>query len=726
MGAKPRPPGLLASAAVLLACAGAQSADGQDVLPEVVVTARHISESLKDAPLAVSAFSADQLEIQGAQDLSALTAMAPSTSLSAGRGSNSTLSAYIRGIGQQDPTWGSEPGVGLYVDGVYYARPQAALLEIYDVSRIEELRGPQGTLWGRNAIGGAINYVSAPLAERPLFNGEARYGSYNERDLISSFSLPLDDKIRLGGAVASLNHDGWGRDLTTGAQIDNKALLAGRISVEFHPNEDLSFRLNADDLVDLSNANPGHKELAFAGFPLLSNVYDSYAGESRRNYVSDRGLSLTGVWQLDPAWSLTSITAYRQGRTNSNIDFDGLPQRYLDVPSRYDDHQTSEELRAAFQGERLRGVAGLFFMESRAGGEFDEELAALLAFPLSDLLKGSVRTDSWAGYGDASYDLSERWSFSAGARYSYDQKQAAVYNAYYLGIPSPAFGGAGAAPILVNTDYSKSKAWGAFTPRASLSFKLDPDASLYVSYAKGFRSGGFDIRGNALLYPQTTNGYDPEKIDSTEAGLKGDFLGRRLAVTLDGYYATYRDQQIPIQAATPAGVFSAVENAASSHIEGIELEASAKLAAGWTATLMGSYTFAAFDRFTLISGLPSSPALSGFQMTPKWSDSLLLAYRASFADESSLVAGASLAYRSFTQLYDTPSPIDQPGYVLLGANILWTAPDGHWGLSLLGSNLTDERYRIGGYNLPGAGYGNSVVGFYGAPRTLLASLSVHF
>jgi iron complex outermembrane receptor protein len=726
MGAKPRPPGLLVSAAVLLVSAGAQSADGQDVLPEVVVTARHISESLKDAPLAVSAFSADQLEIQGAQDLSALTAMAPSTSLFAGRGSNSTLSAYIRGIGQQDPTWGSEPGVGLYVDGVYYARPQAALLEIYDVSRIEELRGPQGTLYGRNAIGGAINYVSAPLAERPVFNGEARTGSYNERDLISSFSLPLDDKIRIGGAVASLNRDGWGRNLTTGAQIDNKALLAGRISVEFHPNDDLSFRLNADDLVDLSNANPGHKELAFAGFALLPNVYDSYAGESRRNFVSNRGLSLTGVWRLDPAWSLTSITAYREGRTNSNIDFDGLPQRYLDVPSRYDDRQTSEELRATYQSERLRGVAGLFFMDSRAGGEFDEELAALLVFPLSDFLKGSVRTDSWAGYGDASYDLSERWTLSAGARYSYDRKQANVYNAFFFGIPSPAFGGAAAAPFLVNTDYGKGKAWGAFTPRASLSFKLDPDASLYVSYAKGFRSGGFDIRGNAALYPQTVNGYNPEKIDSTEAGLKGDFLGRRLTVTFDGYYATYRDQQIPIQAATPAGVFSAVENAASSHIEGVELEASAKLAAGWTATLMGSYTFAAFDRFTLISGLPSSPALSGFQMTPKWSDSLLLTYRSSFADNSSLVAGASLAYRSFTQLYDTPSPIDQPGYLLLGANILWTAPDGHWGVSLLGSNLTDERYRIGGYNLPAAFYGNSVVGFYGAPRTLLASLSVHF
>ena len=160
---------LLASTAFIcaVAIAGPALADEGDTLQEVVVTARHISENLKDTPVAVSAFSEDQLLTQGAQDITDLTYLTPSTSLFAGRGSNSTLTAYIRGVGQQDPTWGSEPGVGLYVDDVYYARPQASVLDIYNISQIEVLRGPQGTLYGRNTIGGAVKYVTADLSDTP-------------------------------------------------------------------------------------------------------------------------------------------------------------------------------------------------------------------------------------------------------------------------------------------------------------------------------------------------------------------------------------------------------------------------------------------------------------------------------------------------------------------------------------------------------------------------------
>jgi iron complex outermembrane receptor protein len=720
-------PALLATTAILVAASfDAASAADADALQEVVVTARHISENLQDTPVAVSAFSADRLATAGAADLADLTAMVPSASLFAGRGSNSTLTAYVRGVGQQDPTWGSEPGVGLYVDDVYYARPQASMLDIYNVGEIEVLRGPQGTLYGKNTIGGAIKYVTSDLPDKPTADARVTYGSYDEHDFVGSFSAPIDDRFRLGGSIASFNRDGWGQDLTTGARIDNRDVLAGRLTIEFMPRDDISFRLNADDSEDHSNANPGHKEVAYGGFPLLSNVYDSYAGMPSHNYVMDRGVALTATWAADPHWTLKSITAYREGKTDTNIDFDGLPQPYLDVPAHYYDHQTSEEVQATYAGDHLKGVAGVYYMDSLAGGSADFSFQQLIALPLTEYLNGHILTNSWAGYFDGSYDIGERWTVSAGGRYSNDAKSGAVHNAYYLEITAPAFGGAAAPPYAVNTDYSNHKSWHDFTPRVSLSYKPAPDITTYVSYSEGFRSGGFDIRGNASLYPATKDGYRPETVDTYEAGMKGEYLDRRLRLNLDGFYSRYKDQQLTMSYPLPGALLQAVENAASSHIEGVELEAAAKLIPHLTATAVGAYTFAAFDQFNQIpfAGVRSLPTVSGFQYTPKWTGSIELAYDTILLD-GALTAAGSIAYRSLTQIYDVPSGIDQPGYAVLDANVMWTAPSGRWTLALKGANLTDERYRVGGYYFLGAPYGNSVVGFYGAPRTVLSSIALH-
>ena len=713
---------LLASTAFIctLFAAGQARAD-DDTLPEVTVTARHITETLKDTPVAVSAFSADQLLTQGAQDITDLTYLTPSTSLFVGRGSNSTLTAYIRGVGQQDPTWGSEPGVGLYVDDVYYARPQASVLDIYNVSQIEVLRGPQGTLYGRNTIGGAVKYVTADLPDQFTADARASYGSYNEHDFVADFAMPISDKVRIGGAVADYNHDGWGKDLTTGAAIDNRDMVAGRVSVELLPTDNFTVKINADRTMDMSNANPGHKEVAYGGFPLTSNVYDSYAGESSRNYVMDEGVSLTATWTLSPELALKSISAYRQGNTKTNIDFDGLPGDFLGVPGNYSDNQKSEEVQAQYTGGRLRGVAGVFYMDSNAAGHFDEELANL---GLTDFLQGHVLTNSWAGYADGSFDILEDLTLSAGGRYSYDEKTGQVFNAFYLGLASPAFGGPAQNPLVVNTNYTNHKSWGDFTPRVSLSYKITPDITSYASYAQGFRSGGFDIRGNGTFTPQTVNGYNPEKVDTVEAGIKGNYFGHKLSVDFDGYYSFYRNQQVGVQVPTAGGVESVIENAGRSHIEGLELEAVAKLFGGLTATASGAYTYAQFDSLPVLNGIPP---LRGFQYAPKWTGSLELAYTTELGNSlGSLTTSGTVAYRSFTQLYDTPSVIDQGGYTIVDANIIWTAPSGAWSLSLKGANLTDERYRIGGYNLNGALYGNSVVGFYGAPRTFLSTISAHF
>ncbi|MGO4410392.1 TonB-dependent receptor, partial [Brevundimonas sp. M-11_2] len=221
---------------------------------DIIVTARRREESLKDVPVAVSVLGAQRLEETGASDITALQQQTPNATVQVARGSNSTLISFIRGIGQQDPLWGFEPGVGLYVDDVYVARPQGAVLDIFDIQRIEVLRGPQGSLYGRNTVGGAIKYVTARLnpdeAEGTL---RGAYGSYNQIDLLASGSTPLGDKLRIGGAVASYNRDGFGKNLNTGAEHYNKDVLAGRVSAEFQPYDNTFFRLAYDRVEDKSN-----------------------------------------------------------------------------------------------------------------------------------------------------------------------------------------------------------------------------------------------------------------------------------------------------------------------------------------------------------------------------------------------------------------------------------------------------------------------------------------
>ena len=333
---------LFAIAASFAAPAAAQQAQPQETMAEavdgsddIIVSARRRDESLIDVPIAVTSFSGEQLEAQGALDITALQRQTPNLTLQVARGSNSTLIAFIRGVGQQDPLWGFEPGVGLYVDDVYVARPQGAVLDIYDVQRIEVLRGPQGTLYGRNTIGGAVKYVTKRLGNE--FEGSARatYGSYNQIDLVGSVTVPLGQYLSVGGAVAWLQRDGYGKNLNTGVDQYDKDVLAGRLSAEFD-NGDIFIRLAGDRTEDNSNPRHGTRLVGNAGLPAFApteSVYDTRAGIGDDNKVVTQGVSLTAEFKLNEQLTLKSITAYRDGRTDTLIDFDNTPGPVLDIPA---------------------------------------------------------------------------------------------------------------------------------------------------------------------------------------------------------------------------------------------------------------------------------------------------------------------------------------------------------------------------------------------------------
>src|SRR5512137_415956 len=216
-------------------------------LEEITVTARRREESMQDVPIALSAFSAERIQNAGAPDITWLQQSTPNLTLQVARGSNSTLIAFIRGIGQQDPLWGFEPGVGLYVDDVYVARPQGAVLDIYDIQRLEVLRGPQGTLYGRNTIGGAIKYVTKSLGGQAYLDTKLTFGTYAQHDFLASGVLPLSDTLSIGGSAAIYRRDGYGQNQFTGTHNHYaKSVDAFRMSAEWNPTDALSFRLAGD------------------------------------------------------------------------------------------------------------------------------------------------------------------------------------------------------------------------------------------------------------------------------------------------------------------------------------------------------------------------------------------------------------------------------------------------------------------------------------------------
>ncbi len=713
----------------------AAPADDVSAVEELVVTARRREESLKDVPVAVSAVSGERLAVTGAADLTTLQQSTPNTTVQVARGSNSTLISFIRGVGQQDPLWGFEPGVGLYIDDVYVARPQAAVLDIFDVERVEVLRGPQGTLYGRNTIGGAIKYVTAKIEGEPELRLKGQVGSYDQRDFVASAKARVNDMVGVGLTWATFNRDGYGKNLITGAEHYDKDVSAARATLEFTPTEDLFFRLAGDIVTDNSNPRHGHRELPtldvlnqpVAGGGVLDDVYDTRAGAGDHNRVEARGVSLLGEWNVNSAVTLKSITAYRAGETEGAIDFDTEQTPYLDIPARYSDHQFTQEVQLLYSGDRLQGVFGVFYLNATAAGAFDTVLGQANT---TTATAGHVDTESWSVFADVSYDVTDRLALSVGGRYTRDEKTGQVYRQNFTGLKSPLFGNTLAIPGLLRSNFTSSDTYEKFTPRVSVSYDLSTELTGYVSYSQGFKSGGFDMRADEILTPNSADGYQPETVQSYEGGLKGFFFDRRLTLNSAVFYAEYKDQQVTIQTPVGASIASQVLNVGESHMYGAELEGSAILADSLVANFSVGYIKAKFDEYRALNpatGLIEDFADSRvFQNTPKWTGAASLTYTHDLGDRGSIAFIPAASYRSSFSMFEVPSILDQDGYWLVDASLVWTSADARYRVGLHGRNLTDEEYRIGGYNFPGGLFGNSVTAYYGPPRTVTLSLEAKF
>jgi iron complex outermembrane receptor protein len=734
---------------------------------EIVVTARRREERLIDVPLSVTALTGEELVKQGVQDIIGVAQQVPNVTLEVSRGTNTTLTAFIRGVGQQDPVAGFEAGVGLYIDDVYLNRPQAAVLDIYDVERIEVLRGPQGTLYGRNTIGGAIKYVTAPLPERTSLKIRGTYGSYDQADLIISASTPITDNLRIGASGARLSRGGFGRNLTLGTENYNKDVWAARGTLEFD-NGAVRVRLSGDYLKDNSEPRQGHRLIPglLSGAPVLAKVYDTRAGLNVVDQqVEAYGGALNVTLTLSDSLTLKSITGYREDKSTTPIDFDSLPAVDVDVPAIYNNDQFSQEFQLLYESDRLSGVLGFYYLDANAFTAFDVALwttGALINLPgLTAQTLGDVNTKTWSVFGDFTYDLTDTISLSLGGRYTHDKRTSRVLRTSFFGGFSNLFGGTGTA-FAVTSDFKGSATFKDFNPRASISWQPNANHNVYFTYSQGFKGGGFDPRGQTTACRNPRGGpcsaqevfdfmaFDPETVDSYELGWKASLLGNRLNIRMAAFLGQYKDVQIPGSVGFDSNgdgindsFIGITSNAASADINGLELEGSALVGrdfAGDGSRLNINWSLGYIDaKFnTFIDAFGNDVAKSRvFQNTPEITAHMGFDLGLPVAGGMVNVIGLA-SLRSEASQFEAPNPfLDQDGFVLVDASIVYTADSGRWSLGVHGKNLFDKRYIVAGYNFVAGGVGGApfiptlgregtLTGFYGDPRRVFVTAQINF
>jgi iron complex outermembrane receptor protein len=748
------------SAADVAAEAAAAAAEDENT---IYVTARRREERLIDVPLSVTALSGEDLIKQGVQDLVAVAQQVPNVTLEVSRGTNTTLTAFIRGVGQQDPVAGFEAGVGLYIDDVYLNRPQAAVLDIYEVERIEVLRGPQGTLYGRNTIGGAIKYVTATLPDETAVKIRGTYGSYDQADLIVSASTPISDNLKIGATGARLSRGGFGDNLTLGTENYNKDVWAARGTIEFDSGP-VFVRLSGDYIKDNSEARQGHRFIPslLGNDPVLDNVFDTRAGlDIVDQEVEAYGGALNVAIELSDTLTFKSITGYREDKSTSPIDFDSLEVVDLDVPAIYNNDQLSQELQLLYEGDRLSGVLGFYYLDANAFTAFDVALFTTLP-GLNAQTLGDVNTKTWSVFGDFTYDLTDTVSVSVGGRYTNDKRTSRVLRTTFLGGYSDIFGGEG-APLAVTSNFNGSATFKDFNPRASISWQPNRDHNLYFTYSQGFKGGGFDPRGLTTACRNPTGGacsadevfdfmsFDPETVDSFELGWKASLLDNRLNISIAGFLGQYTDVQIPGSVGfdsngdgTNDAFIGITSNAADADVNGIEFEGNAlvgtdfagegsRFSVNWSLGVLDAKFNTFIDNFgrdvaneRVFQNTPDITAHMGFNMGLPVGGGMM-----------DFIGLASL--RSDASQFEVPNPfLDQDGFVLVDASIVYTADSGLYSIGVHGKNLFDKEYIVAGYNfvaggtppgtpfIPTLGREGTLTGFFGDPRRVFVTAQLNF
>ncbi|WP_228726947.1 TonB-dependent receptor [Novosphingobium aureum] len=721
----------------------------QTGIQEIVVTAQKRAENMQNVPISVTAVTGDALAATQGTSLQALQGSIPNVQIDNFANTPQSAVFTIRGIGVIEPDPYAGNTVSIVVDGVPQFFSMGALLDLYDVDRIEVLRGPQGTLFGANTTGGVINVVTAqPTGE---FGGhiKAAYGNWNRFDVSGAVEIPLvEDTLSFKVAGIHTERDGWVTNVVDGSDMGSKNLNAVRAYLKFTPGSSFDATLQGE-YVRSRNGSPiiingGIEGEVLYTEPGTEGMYvspcagggqcvapDKYY--SANNSVPDESNmdTFSGIFTMNAydtfLGDLTSITGYKHFKLREYTDQDGSPLFKNDTYRRTEGWQFSQELRTNLTlSDSFNVLAGGFYLKNH----YDHIQAYRLQFAAPGLLQTNLQDQdnySLSGFAQAYWQLTDALKLQGGIRYTHEKTESTPSLITSIGDPAGSnYTGEGNF-VLDSFTTGGSKSWDNVGWKLGADYQLAAGPLLYASWARGFKSGGFTARVGVPADGDTP--FDPEEVDTFEVGFKADLLNRRLRTNFAMFYTNYRDMQVAqiyFDSATNTQG-NRILNAGKSEIKGFEFEATAAPVDGMM--LRGSVAYLDAKYKDFLYGDPVSGEiydLEGYRLqnAPKWNATAGVNFVIPVGDGGELVSDASYSYTSakyYTAILDTPRSRIQPTHLIDGSITYY--PDGRaWSIGLWAKNLLDTRYMSTVYDSPGYG---GIAG-YGSPRQWGASASFNF
>ena len=743
-------------------------------LEEVTVTAQRREEAQQSVPLAITALSADMLERQQIRSIAQLDQVVPNIVMNPNTGTSSASKIFLRGVGEDESFFTADTPVGIYVDDVYIARQTGAMFDLFDIERLEVLRGPQGTLYGRNTSAGAVKLVSRkPTLGEYQGQAELTIGSFDRVDVRATGNMPLGDTVALQGALLMRTRDGYTRNAFDGKDVNDQDVKGLRLSLLAEPTDRFRALLSADYIRERST--PGYavpltlnaqRDPLFDPVPLTGDFFTTNSDiADPKNDLDQWGVSATLEFDVNDAMTVKSITSFRKLENLLYLDADGgalapapaiMGRFHLFQDQKQ--HQASQELQALgnLLDGRLKYVAGLYYF--RENNEQDTRnvvgLPALVGLPvaaagrfdLTNIAREELTTDSYAAFVSGTYSFNDRLSLTMGLRYTSESKDFTNQVIQPNGtVPVVCINRTGAVPVQAaalpctpaqlalgyfsfTNQSAFDKTWDDTTPRVVLDYQLTDYALVYLSAAKGFKGGTTSGRDTAALNNLARIVGDPETNWSYEAGLKGDWFDRRLRTNAAVFRNEYEGLQFGVT--SPSGSFGRI-NAGNATIDGLELELTAVPLEGlelnasvglidgeytkWTAAL----TTCAAQGLTTTAQYLALP----LKQAPEWSYRLGANYSHDMGDRGVVSVGADYSAKDdhYNNLCASPG-IRVQDYEFLNAQLRWENAAGNLLVALGGNNLTDTEAFNGGFD-----FGRSLgfaAGYLYPPRTW--SLSVRY
>ena len=742
---------------------GVEEVAAQGALEEIVVTAQRREESLQDTPVAVSAFTASAIQDKGLEDISEVADFTPNlvfdtTSPVSGLSSGSVV--FIRGIGNSDFSLTTEPGVGTYVDGVYMSRSAGGVLDVLDVERIEVLRGPQGTLFGRNTTGGAINITSRSPSEELQGQLSITAGEFSRLDVRASIDVPISPVLRTTFAVSDKNRDGFVERVRIGDTLGDEDKFSFRGTAVFEPTDTLDFQLSVDHTkIDeqsagstLAGFTPGAGTIGYAlatfgdiptGLADLSQfITDGADDVTHATGPTGTNLEINGVSlvtrYVGPAMQVMYIASQRETEGGFYRDPDNSPHAITHTHNpEYEHNQTSHEIQISGSAadSRLTYVAGLYYLQE----DGTDNVYVPVFLPTPDLAVGfpaaisnfaQVDNSSEAAYLQATWDVTDILSLTGGVRRTQDDKQF-IYTQYIgadiEGNPLPFFPGAvnengvftpGLAPLVGNGSGSAADDFEQTTFKVGASANLSDGTLLYYSFSEGFKSGGFVLR--YVEYQPDILTFEPETIGSHEIGVKWQGLDDRFRLNAAAFSSDYEEVQVTFFDSLGGPVTA---NAGTVTINGVEFELTALVTDNLLIEAGVGYVDAEYTKINPIAGLSLTIDESAKLVnTPENTFNFGIEYSIPLnANELALRADYSAKGDIYNDAQNSPF-LFQEAYDTWNASIRYSIGESMDIVAFV-ENLTDERFIVSGDSNFGLGFHEAN---FNRPREYGASFRYRF